>query len=69
MSRHLRLLRTHGLIEAERTEDDARLRIFRLRHEPFAELQGWLAEVERFWGRQLDAFRSRAERGEDPRGG
>lgn len=69
MSRHLRVLRTRGLIEAERTDDDARLRIFRLRPEPFGELRDWLEEVERFWGRQLDSFRSRAEtkRGESDR--
>src|SRR5262245_46601803 len=61
-SRHLRLLHRTGLVEALSVEEDARLRVFRLRPEPFAELHGWLAEVERFWGGQLEAFRSYTER-------
>src|SRR5262245_22060941 len=61
-SRHLRLLHRTGLVEATYVEEDARLRVFRLRPEPFAELHGWLAEVERFWAGQLDAFKSYAER-------
>src|SRR5262245_20759730 len=61
-SRHLRLLHRTGLVEAMSVEEDARLRVFRLRPEPFVELHGWLAEVEGFWAGQLDAFRSYAER-------
>jgi DNA-binding transcriptional ArsR family regulator len=61
-SRHLRLLHRTGLVEVISVEEDARLRIFRLRPEPFVELHGWLAEVERFWANQLDAFRSYTER-------
>ena len=61
-SRHLRLLHRTGLVEATSVEEDARLRVFRLRPEPFAELHGWLAEVERFWAGQLDSFKSYTER-------
>ena len=61
-SRHLRLLHGTGLVEAMSVEEDARLRIFRLRPEPFVELRGWLAEVERFWAGQFDAFQSYTER-------
>src|SRR5262245_19304219 len=61
-SRHLRLLHRTGLVEAMSVKEDARLRVFRLRPEPFAELHGWLAEVERFWAGQLDAFKAYAER-------
>ncbi|HJZ74124.1 MAG TPA: metalloregulator ArsR/SmtB family transcription factor [Vicinamibacterales bacterium] len=61
-SRHLRLLHRSGLVEATSVEEDARLRVFRLRPEPFVALHGWLAEVERFWAGQLDAFKSYAER-------
>ena len=63
MSRHLRVLRTRGLVEEERDEEDARARVYRLRPAPFRDLQDWLAEVERFWSDQLDAFKSHAERG------
>ena len=62
MSRHLRVLRTRGLIEEERVEDDARVRVYRLCSEPFRDLQGWLDEVESFWSDQLDAFKAHAER-------
>lgn len=62
MSKHLRLLRTRGLVEEERSADDARVRVFRLRREPFSALQAWLQEVEGFWTDQLDAFRAHAER-------
>lgn len=62
MSRHLRVLRTRGLIEEERLEDDARVRIYHLRREPFDALQAWLDQVEAFWTDQLDAFKAHAER-------
>lgn len=62
MSRHLRVLRRHGLVEEERGDADARVRIYRLRRERFDELQSWLAGVESFWADQLDSFRAHAER-------
>ena len=62
MSRHLRVLRESGLVEEERDRDDARLRIYRLRPQPFRDLQAWLRDVESFWALQLDAFKTHAER-------
>jgi DNA-binding transcriptional ArsR family regulator len=62
LSRHIRVLRKRGLIEEERDESDFRLRIYRLRPEPFAELQDWLRQVEGFWGEQLGLFRQHVER-------
>ena len=41
------------------------MRVYRLRKEPFRDLQAWLAEVETFWADQLRAFKAHAER---PRG-
>jgi DNA-binding transcriptional ArsR family regulator len=61
ISKHLRVLRTSGLIEEERVEHDARVRIYRLRPEPFADLQAWLERVQSFWAEQLDAFKDYAE--------
>jgi DNA-binding transcriptional ArsR family regulator len=58
ISRHLRVLRTRGLIDDERTERDARHRVFRLRREPFSDLSAWLASIEQFWTEQLDSFQS-----------
>jgi DNA-binding transcriptional ArsR family regulator len=62
MSRHLRVLRSTGLVEAAGVDDDARLRVYRLRPQPFVALQAWLDQVEAFWGEQLGAFKAHAER-------
>ena len=58
MSRHLRLLRSTGIVEADVSEDDARARVYRLRPERLRALQQWL---DSFWGGQLDAFKAHAE--------
>lgn len=44
MSRHLRVLRESGLVEPEADAADARLRVYRLRSEPFDELRRWVEE-------------------------
>ena len=62
LSRHLRVLRTHGLVEEEHPEEDARVRVYRLKHEPFNALRRWLDEVESFWTHELSAFKKHAER-------
>jgi DNA-binding transcriptional ArsR family regulator len=62
MSRHLRVLRESGLVEEERPDEDARVRVLRLRAEPFEDLRGWLEEVEQFWAGQLASFQAHAER-------
>lgn len=62
MSRHLRVLRQTGLVEENALEDDARVRVYRLRRERFAALRGWLDEVEGYWGDQLAAFKAHAEK-------
>ena len=62
MSRHLRVLRQHGIVEEDHGGDDARVRVYRLRRERFDELRSWLEDVERFWAGQLDAFKQHAER-------
>lgn len=62
MSRHLRVLRTTGLVEEDHQGDDARVRVYRLRQEPFGALRRWLDEVEAFWTRELQAFKDYAER-------
>jgi DNA-binding transcriptional ArsR family regulator len=62
MSRHLRVLRASGLVEAGPVEHDARLRVYRLRQQPFSALQRWLDQVQAFWDDQLDGFKEHAER-------
>lgn len=61
LSRHLRLLRQTGLVEAESAESDARVRMYRLRPEPFVPLRAWLDQVEAYWTDQLNAFRDHVE--------
>ncbi len=55
MSRHLRVLRESGLVEATGHED-ARVRVYSLRKQRFAELRDWLDDVDQFWTAQLDGF-------------
>jgi len=62
MSRHLRVLRESGLVEEERPDDDARVRMLRLRAQPFDDLRDWLDELEQFWTGQLAAFKAHAQR-------
>ncbi|HET9956113.1 MAG TPA: metalloregulator ArsR/SmtB family transcription factor [Polyangiaceae bacterium] len=62
MSRHLRILRSAGLIDQESSEQDARVRMIRLRRAPFSELRSWVDHVEAFWEDQLSAFKAHAER-------
>ena len=53
VSKHLRVLRDAGLVEA-RTE--AQRRIYRVRPEPLAEIDAWLAPYRRLWADRLDAL-------------
>ena len=62
LSRHLRVLRHHRVVDVDGVETDARLRVYRLRREPFVALQAWLDQVHAFWGEHLDAFAAHADR-------
>jgi DNA-binding transcriptional ArsR family regulator len=64
MSRHLRVLKETGLVEEVHGADagDARVRVYRLKPEPFDALRAWIADVERFWALELAAFKRHAER-------
>jgi DNA-binding transcriptional ArsR family regulator len=61
LSRHLRTLRTNGLIEESHSGLDARVRIYRLRPKPMEHLKRWLEETERLWSNQLTAFKAHVE--------
>ncbi len=61
MSRHLRVLRTNGLIEEKREMGDARARVYQLRPEPIDELSTWISDVQCFWDDQLESFRQLAD--------
>ena len=61
MSRHLRTLRTAGWVEERHDGFDARVRVYRLRAEPMADLARWLNETEAMWAEQLTAFKAHLE--------
>jgi DNA-binding transcriptional ArsR family regulator len=61
MSRHLRTLRQSDVVEERAAAYDARVRIYRLRPEPMAELKAWLEAAERMWAEQLLAFKAHLE--------
>jgi len=56
VSRHLRLLRSRGLVEDAPDPGDRRVRLCRLRVGPLAEIEQWSERVQHFWTMQLAAF-------------
>ena len=51
VSKHLRVLRDAGLVDVR---PDAQRRLYRIRPEPLAEMDEWLAPYRRLWTRSLD---------------
>ena len=60
-SRHLRVLRSTGLIADEPNPDDARVRIYSLQVEPIDDLTSWLSVLSSHWRTQLQSFTHYAE--------
>jgi DNA-binding transcriptional ArsR family regulator len=58
VSKHLRVLRDAGLVEVRPV---AQKRLYRLRPEPLAEIDAWLAPYRRLWGSSLDALEQHLE--------
>ncbi|HJQ90932.1 MAG TPA: metalloregulator ArsR/SmtB family transcription factor [Acidimicrobiia bacterium] len=53
VSKHLRVLRTAGLVSVR---PDAQRRMYRVRFEPLIELDTWLDPYRRVWMERLDAL-------------
>jgi DNA-binding transcriptional ArsR family regulator len=53
VSKHLRVLREAGFVEST---VDAQRRLYRLKPEPFQELDVWLAQFREFWSKHVDAL-------------
>lgn len=53
VSKHLRVLRDAGFVEAT---VDAQRRVYRLNPRPLQELDDWLAPFRRLWSRHVDAL-------------
>ena len=59
VSKHLRVLREAGFVEST---VDAQRRLYRLKPEPFQELDAWLAQFRRFWSAHVDALERHLDR-------
>jgi DNA-binding transcriptional ArsR family regulator len=59
VSKHLRVLRDAGFVEST---VDAQRRLYRLKPEPFRELDTWLAQFRRFWSAHIDALERHLDR-------
>src|SRR5215210_1275852 len=59
VSRHLRVLRDHGLVRAR---PEAQRRVYSLDPTPLAELDEWLARYRSFWPQRLDALETELRR-------
>ena len=63
VSKHLRVLREAGFVESK---VDAQRRLYRLKPEPFQEVDMWLAQFRRFWSAHVDALERHLERMDEP---
>lgn len=59
VSKHLRVLRESGFVESR---VDAQRRVYRIRPEPFMEVDAWLAPFRRFWSAHVDALERHLDR-------
>jgi DNA-binding transcriptional ArsR family regulator len=62
VSKHLKVLREAGLVEVRH---DAQRRIYRVRAEPLAEIDDWLAPYRRLWASRLDSLERHLDETED----
>jgi DNA-binding transcriptional ArsR family regulator len=59
VSKHLRVLREGGFVEAT---VDAQRRLYRLKPEALQEIDDWLAPFRRFWSARVDALERHLDR-------
>jgi DNA-binding transcriptional ArsR family regulator len=59
VSKHLRVLREAGFVEST---VDAQRRLYRLKPEPFQEVDAWLGQFRRFWSAHVDALERHLDR-------
>jgi DNA-binding transcriptional ArsR family regulator len=64
VSKHLRVLRDAGFVEST---VDAQRRLYRLRPEPFREIDAWLEQFRRFWSAHIDALERHLDRIHSPK--
>jgi len=59
VSKHLRVLRDAGFVDST---VDAQRRLYRLKPEPFQEVDDWLAQFRQFWSTHIDALERHLDR-------
>ena len=59
VSKHLRVLREAGFVEAR---VDAQRRVYRIKAEPLMEVDAWLAPFRHFWSAHVDALERHLDR-------
>jgi DNA-binding transcriptional ArsR family regulator len=59
VSKHLRVLRDAGFVEAT---VDAQRRLYRLKPEPLQQIDSWLEPFRRFWSAHIDALERHLDR-------
>ena len=63
VSKHLRVLRDSGFVEST---IDAQRRLYRLKPEPFRQVDAWLAPFRQFWSAHVDALERHLDRMDEP---
>jgi DNA-binding transcriptional ArsR family regulator len=64
VSKHLRVLREAGFVEAR---VDAQRRVYRIKPEPLKEIDAWISDFRRFWSNHVDALERHLDRMEKTR--
>jgi DNA-binding transcriptional ArsR family regulator len=59
VSKHLRVLRRAGFVEAR---VDAQRRVYRIKPEPLMEVDAWLEPFRRYWSAHVDALERHLDR-------
>jgi DNA-binding transcriptional ArsR family regulator len=63
VSKHLRVLKEAGMVDVRA---DAQRRLYRIRPEPLAELDDWLASYRKLWTTRLDRLEEHLDRRRNP---
>lgn len=63
ISKHLRVLREAGFVEAR---VDAQRRLYSIKPEPLMEIDAWLAPFRRYWSSHVDALERHLDRVNPP---
>jgi DNA-binding transcriptional ArsR family regulator len=64
VSKHLRVLRDAGFVEAT---IDAQRRVYRIRPAPLQEIDAWMAPFRRYWSAHVDALERHLDRIGNPK--